>query len=129
MEYLNYRDGSLLSVALGPENKTNSSGDGKKFLDQVKVDVNAVLPVYVIVLVACLIGNILVCVTVMKNNEMRKKRWYYFLMNLAIADMGFALITPVHLLQSAGVDMGMLRVRLWLYVSFSQMNMNTQAGL
>ena len=85
-------------------NTSNSSE--VDYRDKIKVDVIVVLPVYLIVLATCLLGNILVCITIMKNQEMRKKRWYYFLINLSISDMGFALFTPVHLLQSAGVDMG-----------------------
>ena len=83
--------------------KTNSTDD---YYDKVKVDINAVLAFYLVVLVACLIGNVLDCVTVMKNREMRMKRWYYFLMNLSIADMAFALITPIHLVQVAGINVG-----------------------
>ena len=85
---------------------TNSSNNTHDYYDKLKVDIKTVVGVYILVLAACLIGNILVCTTVMKNPEMRRKRWYYFVMNLSIADMGFGLITPLHLVQVAGVDVG-----------------------
>ena len=85
-------------------NVTNSSD--VKYLDNVRVDVNAILPAYLIILVACVIGNSLVCLTVMKDPDMKRKRWYYFLKNLSIADIAFALATPVNVLQFSRVDMG-----------------------
>ena len=72
----------------------------------VKLDLNTIIPLYLIFLATCLAGNLLVCVTVMRNSEMRRKRWYYLLVNLSVADMGFALITPLHLLTLAGIDTG-----------------------
>ena len=72
----------------------------------VKLDLNTVIPLYLIFLATNLTGNLLVCVTVMRNSEMRRKRWYHLLVNLSVADMGFALITPLHLLTFAGIDTG-----------------------
>ncbi|XP_065051119.1 neuropeptide FF receptor 2-like [Rhopilema esculentum] len=95
-------------------NTSNSSE--VDYRDKIKVDVSAVLPAYLIVLATCLLGNILVCITIMKNQEMRKKRWYYFLINLSISDMGLALFTPVYLLQSAGVDMGDAGCKLGIHI-------------
>ena len=72
----------------------------------VKLDLNTVIPLYLIFLATCLAGNLLVCVTVMRNSEMRRKRWYYLLVNLSVADIGFALITPLHLMTFTGIDTG-----------------------
>eukprot|EP00112_Aurelia_sp_Birch-Aquarium-sp1_P026278 Seg9234.1 transcript_id=Seg9234.1/GoldUCD/mRNA.D3Y31 product="Somatostatin receptor type 2" protein_id=Seg9234.1/GoldUCD/D3Y31 len=84
-------------------NNTNST-DG--YYDKLNISLTAVLPVFAIVFIACMVGNIVVISTVARDEKMRKKRWYYFLANLAIADMGFALMTPFHLLQFANVDIG-----------------------
>lgn len=83
-----------------------SNNSTNEYTDQVKVDISAVLGIYLLVLTATLVGNILVCLTIIKNKEMRSKRWYYFLMNLSVADMSFALLTPVHLVQVAGINVG-----------------------
>eukprot|EP00795_Rhopilema_esculentum_P012278 gene12278-2920_t len=104
----------LMNVLSEVKNTTNSSD--VKYLDKVRVDVNALLPAYLIILVACVIGNSLVCLTVIKNPDMKRKRWYYFLMNLSVADMGFALATPVHVLQFSRVDMGDIGCKLGVHI-------------
>ena len=97
---------SLVNSSSGQTFNSSNSNKTKDYYDDLKMDINTVLGVYVLILSACLIGNTLVCTTVMKNREMRRKRWYYYVVNLSIADMGFALITPLHLVQVAGVDVG-----------------------
>ena len=77
------------------------------YYDKVKYDVKTATALYVPLLIVCLFGNILVCVTVMSNREMRSKRWYYFLVNLAVADMAFALVTPFRLAHVLFYDIGM----------------------
>ena len=67
--------------------------------EKINFQVKTIFALYVPLLIVCLIGNILVCVTVMTNREMRSKRWYYFLINLAVADIGFALVTPMYAMQ------------------------------
>ena len=103
-------------------NCTNSTSiksptKASSYFDKIKLDLSAVLPVYLIVLVVCLIGNIIVCITVLRSKEMRRKRWYYFLMNLSVADVGLALTTLSHLLQLQGVDVGKDQI-LYLSVLF-----------
>ena len=78
----------------------------KNYWKKSHFNVVAILPAYGILLTVCLVGNVLVCVTVIKNKRMRS-RWYYLLMNLSIADMGFAITTPIQLLQFVNVDIGM----------------------
>ena len=88
---------------------TNFTGG---YYDKVKFDLTTGVVLYTPVLIVCLIGNILVCVTIMSNREMRSKRWYYFLMNLAIADMGYALVTPFYILQIYLINIGKYMYRL-----------------
>ena len=73
---------------------------------KVKFEVKSAIALYVPLLTACLTGNILVCVTVMGNRDKRSKRWYYFLMNLAIADMALALLSPLHAMQVSLTNLG-----------------------
>ena len=82
----------------------------ENYHENIKVNVSVIVPFYLIVLAVCLVGNGLVCVTVMKNQEMRRKRWYLFLVNLSITDIAFTLTTPMYLIMSAGIDIGMLLV-------------------
>lgn len=86
------------------------SNSTDEYYDKLKVDISSVLAAYLLILAACLIGNALVCITIMKNKEMRMKRWYRFLINLSIADIGFALLTPIHLIQTAHVNIGMFQL-------------------
>lgn len=97
---------NLVSYNCTNSTSITSPTKASSYFNKIKLDLSAVLPVYFIVLVACLIGNITVCVTVLRSKEMRRKRWYYFLMNLSVADVGLALTTLSHLLQLQGVDVG-----------------------
>eukprot|EP00795_Rhopilema_esculentum_P012797 gene12797-3533_t len=76
----------------------------ENYHENIKVNVSVIVPFYLIVLAVCLVGNGLVCVTVLKNQEMRRKRWYLFLVNLSITDIALTLTTPMHLIMSAGID-------------------------
>ena len=93
----------MFSSSIDLNNTNNTNG----YYDKLNISLTAVLPVFAIVFITCMVGNILVILTVARDEKMRTKRWYYFLANLAIADMGFALMTPFHLLQFANVNIGM----------------------
>nr|QBL02610.1 neuropeptide-like GPCR [Tripedalia cystophora] len=73
------------------------------------------MPFYIPVTIMCLFGNILVCIIIFRNPRMRT-RCFYILMNLAVADMGFALATPLQLLQFANVNPGTAGCKLSIFV-------------
>ena len=78
----------------------------KQYWKRSSFNVNLILPIYGVILLVCIVGNTLVCATIIRNREMRS-RWYFLLLNLSIADMGFALSTPIQLLQFISIDLGM----------------------
>jgi len=106
---------SLLNNSIYQTLNSSNNNKTRDYYDDLKMDINTVVGVYILVLSACLIGNTLVCTTVMKNREMRRKRWYYYVVNLSIADMGFGLITPVHLVQVAGVNVGTIGCKIGIF--------------
>eukprot|EP00794_Sanderia_malayensis_P012873 gene12873-14198_t len=83
------------------QNNTDKHDYWKKSTFSLK----SILPAYLIILLICLTGNCLVCLTVWRNKNMRS-RWYSLLVTLSVADMGLALTTPIQLLQFANVDIG-----------------------
>ena len=93
---------ATLTTNLTLDEKSNA----KNYWKKSHFNVGAILPAYGILLTVCLVGNVLVCVTIIRNKRMRT-RWYYLLMNLSIADMGFAIATPIQLLQFVNIDIGM----------------------
>ena len=95
---------NLTSILVGGANQMILKGTDK-YYRRSSFNLNAILPAYIAVLLICLTGNILVCVTIFRNKKMRK-RHYYFLANLSIADIGFALATPGQLINFAQVDTG-----------------------
>ena len=73
---------------------------------EFKFEMKAVLALYVPLLIASLTGNFLVCVTVLRNREMRSRRWYFFLVNLAVADMGIAFVSSMFAMQASSINLG-----------------------
>ena len=84
----------------------NATNAHKRYWKKSLFNLNAILPVYGLILLICLVGNILVCLTIIRNKRMRS-RWHFLLINLAIADMGFALTTPIQALQFVNVNLGL----------------------
>ena len=68
-------------------------------------NLEAIAPIYSIILFACISGNTLVCLTIAKNRHMRS-RWHSLLVNLSVADMGLALAIPFQTLQFVNVSIG-----------------------
>ena len=75
-------------------------------LQNINSTLDGVLPAYAFVLLACLFGNVVVCITILKKGALRQKRWYVLLINLSAADVGFALTTVSHILQLRNIDIG-----------------------
>ena len=101
-----------LAVGVTLDEKSNE----KNYWKKSHFNIGAILPAYGILLTVCLVGNVLVCVTIIRNKRMRS-RWYYLLMNLSVADMGFTITTPIQLLQFVNVDIGMWYVIIFYILS------------
>ena len=76
-----------------------------KYYKRSNFNLNTILPAYLTILIVCIVGNFLIIITIIKNRNMRT-RCYCFLANLSMADLGFALSTPVHILQFVKFDIG-----------------------
>ena len=84
-------------------NRTNQSD---LYCQNINGYLDAILPLYALVLLACLIGNAVVCITILRDETMRRRRWYFLLINLSVADVGFAFTTMSYILQLKGIDTG-----------------------
>lgn len=84
---------------------SNSTTSSKEYWKKSSFNLNLILPIYAVVLLVCIIGNTLICVTIYRNKKMRS-RWYFFLVSLSIADLGFAITTPIQALQYVNVKLG-----------------------
>ena len=60
-------------------------GENKKYYKKSNFNLPAILPIYVLVVLTCVLGNSLVCFTIYKNRQMRTN-YFYLLANLAVAD-------------------------------------------
>ena len=87
--------------------KARNNTNGTEFYYQnINSSLDFILPLYAFVLLACLIGNIVVCVTILRDKVMRRRRWYFLLINLSVADVGFAFTTMSYILQLKSIDTG-----------------------
>eukprot|EP00795_Rhopilema_esculentum_P001086 gene1086-15419_t len=93
----------------------NSSLHKHEYWGRSNFNLSAVLPAYGIVLAICLTGNSVVCATILRSRNM-KSRWYYLLFNLSVADMGFAITTPIQLVQFLDVNLGDFGCKCGLFV-------------
>ena len=85
---------------------TNGTNRSDLYYQNINKRLDAVLPLYSLVLLTCLVGNAIVCTTILKDAVMRKRRWYLLLINLSAADVGFAFTTMSYIMQLKGVDIG-----------------------
>ena len=87
----------------------NTTNQSDFYYHNINSNVDAILPLYGLILLVCIVGNAVVCMTILCNPEMRKCRWYILLINLSFSDVGFALTSLSHILQLKGVNTGKQR--------------------
>ena len=85
---------------------TNGTNQSVWYYQNINKNLDTVLPLYTLVLLACLVGNAVVCTTILRDAAMRKRRWYLLLINLSVADVGFAFTTMSYIMQLKGADIG-----------------------
>ena len=84
----------------------NSTNRSDLYYHNINNNLDNILPLYAVILLASLFGNAVVCITILRDVELRRRRWYFLLINLSVADAAFALTTMSYVMQLKGIDTG-----------------------